>query len=159
MEDFLTIHSEAVIAALFGGAVVFCLEKWLEAWTSAARLEGVRLAIRAEIEVCGGRAQTFVEGKVPAPLYRLPSRCFADNFSALVQSGTLDRDGTHDLIVFYAEVETLNRGLDDAAVVFGPNNAAGSQTKEDVNSRNVLKATRLIAPSGVLYWRAFEAVS
>jgi hypothetical protein len=95
--------------------------------------------LRAEIEFCCGRVETFLGANIAAPLYRLPTIAYLHSFPALLADGVPTEPDTRSLIQFYSEVETLNRGLDLTQAARGD-----EQTLWAEHGRNREKATRLV---------------
>lgn len=155
------ISPDAIAGVLFGGVIVFVLQLLRDLVRDSRIRKSLKAAVYAEIRLCGETAATFLssEPRVHAPLYRLPTICFQSNFRDLLHNGVVNDEGARALLLFYTEVETFNRGLDEAALRYGPNANVGQQTKSDTDQRNQLKARRIQGPNGQYYPSALDAVS
>jgi hypothetical protein len=149
---------EVIASAALGGLAVFFLQLFINSRAARKRTRSNQDALRAEIIVCGDFAHEFLTAKVIAPLYRLPTSCFQTSLRELLRSGDLTEKTASDLIRFYMEVETLNRGLDDMAELMKPPVTVGQDTRNDLHKRNLAKAEPIRKASGHLYERALEAV-
>lgn len=156
-------QTNEVIAALAGAAIAFALVVLYDWLKSRRRRRAHFAALRAEIEYCRALAQTYLTDGVKAPLYRLPTVAYAHSLPALLADGGLDETHTRDLLAFFNEVATLNRGLDqteDARLIADPTER---ETKlSDEYSRNRLKAEKLVPihlQSNSLYDRAMSVVN
>jgi hypothetical protein len=103
------------------------------------------------MEFARGRAQTLLDDKIMAPLYRLPNTCFTTCYPELLSDGALSEAESTALMAFYSEVDTLNRGLDQAA------DAKDQSQLVAEYDRNLLKAKRLVS-GAPLYVAATTAV-
>jgi hypothetical protein len=101
-----------------------------------------RGALRAEIEICKERAEGFSGAGVRAPSYRLPTARYEQSFQALLENGVLSEPGAKALMEFFAEVETLNRGLD---LVQAARERGDDAAREAEYKRNRLKAQNLLS--------------
>ena len=109
-------------------------------------------AIRAEVDFARHRAQTLIDDKIAAPLYRLPDLFFKNCYPELLSDGSLTEAETVALMSFFTEVEALNRGLDMSA------EADNDEERNALHRRNVQKANALVS-DGVLYKAAFAAIA
>lgn len=147
------------IAAVVVGVVLgFVLSEVREACRRYKRRKAHFGALRAEIELCREFAQTYLASDKKAPLYRLPAKTYESSLPALLADGVLKEKEVRDLTEFFAQVETLNRGLDQAQEM----RAKGEQQllNEEI-SRNVVKAEKLVpieARSPSFYERARKIV-
>ncbi len=147
-----------LLSALASGllAVVITLgNNWLVNWQ---KVRGVRGVLREEIEVCADMARTFHGAGIAAPLYRLPTSSYYTGLRELLAAGAIAGAAAKALILFYSEVETLNRGLDQAADVSPPDAPVGTAT-QIVHDRNRIKAEHIRASDGHLYLAAMRAVA
>lgn len=138
------------VIAAFIGAVVgfvpgFLAGEFKDWWWRSRRRKAYWCALNAEIELCREMAQVFLAGRVMAPLYRLPTLSYLHSFPALLADGALSNLEAGAVTRFYSEVETLNRGLDQAHAV---RNEASLLAEEF--ERNQIKANKLV-PSSSLY--------
>jgi hypothetical protein len=134
-----------LVAALLGVTVGFFLTQAKEILSRRQRRRTHWAALRAELEFCRRRAETYVRDRVAAPLYRLPTSAYSHSFPALLSDGAVTEVEADALMQFFSEVETLNRGLDLAqAAREGGDNAAVSVEFQ----RNTVKASRLFPPDG-----------
>jgi len=146
MAAFLEIlrNNEEVVAVVIGVFLAFLLE-----WISTARKRrGHFSALQAEMELCRALAETYLQHKISAPLYRLPTMAYAHSLPELLGSAALGKKETKALLEFFTEVETLNRGLDQAQAVRDD----AKKLKEEVE-RNEIKAGHLV-PNQSYYHQA-----
>ena len=141
-----------IAAALTGagvGAVLGFVLSQTKDWLSRRRRRKAHwAALRAEIKYCGSQASTYLGDQVAAPLYRLPTIAYGHSLGALLSDGAVDEAEVEALITFYSEVETLNRGLDQAHDARGD-----GPTLENELRRNRVKAKRLKPPeTGANYY-------
>ncbi len=147
MATLLEIYrqNKEVGAVIVGVLLAFFLE-WLVA---RRRRRGHFLALRAEMEYCHNLAKTYIDDMVAAPLYRLPTIAYANSFPALLAVAALKNDAKI-LIAFFNEVETLNRGLDQAEGARLITDSAERDAKlRDEFGRNRLKAERIASPESM----------
>ena len=151
--------SREAIAALLGVAVGFLLNILTEWWKGRARRRAHWAALRAEMDYCRGLAETYLRDKVSAPLYRLPTVAYANSLPSLLAEAALNETDTRNLLSFFNEVETLNRGLDQiegARLITDPTER--DKTLADEYNRNRLKAERLVPAQAHSYYDNAKAV-
>ncbi len=137
--------SREVQAVLFGVALAFFLSLFTEWQRSRARRRCHWAALSAEMEYCRSLADTYLRTNIAAPLYRLPTVAYANSLPALLSEAALSESDTRNLLTFFNEVETLNRGLDQiegARLITDPT-ARETKLAEEYG-RNKLKAERLV---------------
>lgn len=137
--------SREIIAALLGVATGFLLSLGADWWRGRMRRRAHWAALNAEIEYCRGLAETYIRDNIAAPLHRLPTVAYANSLPALLQSAALNDSDMRNLLGFFNEVETLNRGLDQAEgarLIEDP--VARNAKLTDEYARNRLKAERLV---------------
>jgi hypothetical protein len=137
-----------MISSLISGLVA-ALSVLIVVWLRDWRRQKVRLtshwqALRSEILECGRIANRFLNDEVMVPSYRLPTVCYAHAFAVLLVEGKLTETDADALRKYYAEVETLNRGLD----LVLRDDAERAQRTHD---RNIVMARRICAPEGEHY--------
>ena len=97
------------------------------------------------MEYCRSLAQTYVRDRVAAPLYRLPTIAYANSLPALLTDAALTESDTGSLLTFFHEVETLNRGLEQAeSARLIPDPEMREAKLSDEFSRNKQKAENLV---------------
>jgi hypothetical protein len=94
-----------------------------------------------ELKFCSDQACAFVDDKVLAPLYRLPTVTYQSAFPVLLADGAMSSGDIKAIIQYFNEVETLNRGLDQAESQRGKGFTSALQ---DEHHRNLGKASRLL---------------
>jgi hypothetical protein len=101
-----------VVGALAGAVVGFLLSQGVE-WCRRRNLRRAHwAALRAELEFCCQRAETYLRHDEPkAPLYRLPTTAYASVFPELVRDAKVTETEMAPLMRFFTEVEDFNRGL------------------------------------------------
>ena len=139
-----------VVAAIVGVVVGFLLSELKEWHARKKRHAALWQALNAEIEFCKERANTYLQDNVIAPLYRLPLLSYQNCLPVLLSDGALKEGETRNLMEFFTEIETLNRGLDNVAAM---REKGDDKILKEEYSRNRLKAERL-AGSGTLYSKA-----
>ena len=147
---------DRVVYGAIGGAIGvvlgFVLNEIKNGWTRYRTHKAYWLALRAEVEFAKKRAHTLTNDPVMAPLYRLPNVCFTTCYPGLLADGVMSDAESTALMAFYAEVETLNRGLDRAS------DADGDERLRAEHGRNRLKAEGLLQ-NGPLYMAAASAIA
>jgi hypothetical protein len=102
----------ALVGAVVGVVVSFSLTFFTEWWKGRARRRAHWAALGAEMNYGRDLATTYLSDKPAAPLYRLPIVAYAHSLPALLTAAAIDEPDTRTLLVFFNEVATLNRGLD-----------------------------------------------
>lgn len=143
-------QSSEVIAAIVGATVALFFAVTYE-WLKARRRRRAHLsALRAEMEMCRALAETYLRDEKKSPLYRLPTMAYANSLPELLGSAALDETETRALLEFFNEVETLNRGLEQAQAMRAKSDDKG--LNEEVG-RNIIKAGHLV-PGQTYYHQA-----
>jgi hypothetical protein len=142
---------EVLASGLLGAILVFLLGLYHLHRERGSRVRGNWSTLYVEVCECGRIADAYLNVAIEAPLYRLPTKCYEICFPSLLSDSAIDEHGTGALLKFYAEVQTLNRGLDLADLA--------RQTGDDERikrefRRNSLKARRIAAPVGEYYAEA-----
>jgi hypothetical protein len=107
--------SEEAVFGLVGVALGFILAEG-SAWLTRRRTRAALWrSLEVEVEFIRSRVEGFVEDRIQSPLYRLPQECFRTALPKLLEDGSLEAEDTSALMTFYSEVETFNRGLEQAA--------------------------------------------
>lgn len=101
-----------LLAVLLGTLLGFLLSQWVELSRRRTRRRGNWAALRAEIDFALQTARAYRETHIGAPLYRLPIEAYTEGFKALLGDGAVTETEAQRLMVYYAEVQALNRGLD-----------------------------------------------
>jgi len=134
-------------SALIGVIVGFGLVKGSD-WLGRSRRQKVhKAAIAAEIEICREFAEIFLgeDPHVQSPSYRLSCITYSSSLPHLLADRALDRNETHALIRFFNQVETLNRGFDQANVALGiADNRERRRRLDQEDDRNKMKAKDLV---------------
>jgi hypothetical protein len=138
---------ERLLFAALGVVLGFLLNEGKNLLLRRRKHRAYWAALRTEIEYARGRAQMYVDDRIMAPLYRLPTKAFDRCYSELLADGALKDAEATALMAFYAEVETFNRGLDRVGA------AEGDNALQMEYSRNLLKAQQLVS-GGSLYTAA-----
>lgn len=138
--------SREIIGTLLGVVVGFLLSSTLEWWRGRRRRRAHWAALNAEMKHCRELAEIYLRNKAPAPLYRLPTVAYVNSLPALLESAALNESDTQKLLSFFNEVETLNRGLDQAegASLIADCTERNKKLDQEFN-RNRLKAERLVS--------------
>jgi hypothetical protein len=139
----MTVSTEVVAAlagAGLGGFLGFLLSE-LKDWRARVRRRKAHWsALGAEIELCREIAESYLRDNVQAPLYRLPTLSYLNSFPVLLADGVPQEAEMRAITQFFSQVETLNRGLDQANEVRDREDRLNEET-----SRNRMKAEKLIA--------------
>jgi hypothetical protein len=137
-------QTKEFIAAVSGPALAFALIVLYDYLRSRRRRRAHFAALRAELDYCHELAQTYQRDNVASPLYRLPTVAYANALPALLADAALGEEELKRLLTFFNEVETLNRGLDQADSALSILDAqASNNLLAGVVARNRLKAERL----------------
>ena len=138
-------QTKEVIGAVTGAVVAFFLVVSYD-WLRARRRRRAHFAaLRAEMDYCRGLAEIYLRDRVAAPLYRLPTVAYASSLPALLSEAALSEPDARSLLSFFNEVETLNRGLEQAEgarLITDPTERDAKLADEF--SRNMLKAQKLV---------------
>jgi hypothetical protein len=141
----------ALFGAVVGGILGFALGEVKDWLARRRRRKAHWRALSAEAELCREMAEEFLRAGVMAPLYRLPTLCYAHSFPVLLADGAPNEAEARAVTQFFCEVETLNRGLDQA------NEARNDEPRlGDEFGRNRLKAERLVG--SVSYYTRLRAI-
>jgi hypothetical protein len=128
-----------LLGTVVGGVLGFALGEFKERLARRRRRKAHWLALSAEADFCREQVAEFLSAAVMAPLYRLPTLSYSHSFPVLLADGTPSEAEVRAVTQFFSEVETLNRGLDQA------NEARDDETRlRDEFGRNQLKAGRLV---------------
>lgn len=143
-------QTKEVIGAVTGASLAFVLVVLYD-WLRARRKRRAYFAaLRAEMNLCSDLAQTYVGDRIAAPLYRLPTVAYSNSLPALLSEAALGERDSRNLLLFFNEVETMNRGLEQAEGARLIEDPQERQAKlADEFSRNVLKAQKLVPISAV----------
>jgi hypothetical protein len=138
-------QTKEVIGAVTGAAVAFLLVVTYDSLRFRRRRRAHFAALRAELECCRSLADTYLRDQVAAPLYRLPTYAYSASFPALLADGALSEVEASRLLAFFVEVETLNRGLEQAEQArLITDEAMRDEKLKSEYGRNRLKAERLV---------------
>jgi hypothetical protein len=137
----------AASGVLLGFAVAELKAWW---WRKHSRSAYWR-ALSAEAELCKEMAATLLRDNVAAPLYRLPTVAYTHSFPVLLADGAATEREVAAVTRFFNQVETLNRGLDQA------NDTMGDEERLKMEfARNRLKAEELVGSAS--YYNALRLV-
>jgi len=98
-------------------------------------------AIWAEVNIDRVLALKYMDDKVAAPLYRLPTDVYDNSFPALLSEGNLEPKEVAEISIFFNLVKEINRGLDNVAEMHKTND---TEKLEAEYSRNLEKANMLV---------------
>lgn len=107
--DYLLL---ATSAALTGAFSAFLLAAIRDQIAKRKRIKGYLSSLGAEIDECHRIATRYSPTHIASPLYRLPAYFYQQALPGLLADGKLLNIESKALLLFYAEVETANRGLD-----------------------------------------------
>lgn len=124
-----------------GALVAFVLLIARDSWKRRSIIEGLRTALAQEIEICRNHAETYLQDPIQAPLYRLPTPFYTVTLPELTVGRKLNSDQVRAVMLFYNQVETLNRGLDQINSWRGIDSNAFTAE----HNRNEGKATDLVS--------------
>lgn len=157
MEPECWLPNTEIVAALLGAILGFILSEGKDCLARCRRRKSHWCALRAEIEVCRSKAETYLCDCVMAPLYRLPTTAYSQSFPVLLGDAAVAEGEVESLIEFFTEVESLNRGLDLAQTARERGDEGALQQEY---GRNRLKAERLVPslPSAKNYYTSARAV-
>ena len=143
-----------VVATLAGVVLGFCLLWVKEWWTNRRAYRAHWAALATEAEICREHADVYLQDRVAAPSYRLPTRAFENSLPPLLSAGKVNPEELRVLTEFSLHVETFNRGLDQVNEARGDVEKLGAEF-----NRNILKAQRLTAGDDTLYSRARQVLA
>ena len=131
---------EALAIAVTGVFLGFLLTMWRIEHASKTGLKRHWSVLEAEIEVAYSRAGDYLNGKVQAPLYRLPTFASTTAFPALLQNSDMTSDEFRVLEKFLSWVADINRGLSNADEL---RKAHSTKLLEQENTRLLDKCKKL----------------
>ena len=135
----------AITGAVTGAVVAFLLVVAYDLLRARRKRRAHFAALRAEMDYCQSLAQTYLRDRVAAPLYRLPTVAYSNSLPALLSDAALSELESHNLLSFFNEVVTLNRGLEQAEVARLIEDETEREAKlAEEFSRNMLKAQKLV---------------
>ncbi len=136
---------ETLVGVVVGAILGFILS-WLPTWLDRRRkLKTHWQAIRADLKRCKENAETLLNDRIQAPLYRLPVAAFNTSFPILLSEGELTEDESLSIGRCLDQIHDINRGLDYASEMHKLRNAA---ERDQEYSRNLLKARALLGKDG-----------
>lgn len=97
------------------------------------RLKTHWCALRAEISQCKEKAETLLKDNIQSPLYRLPLTAYQASYPVLLVDGAVGEDEVLVLGRFYALIEDINRGLDNAAAMYMSGNLVENKLTGESN--------------------------
>jgi hypothetical protein len=92
---------------------------------------------------CKDKATTLLKETIASPLYRLPLTAYQASYPILLADGAVEEDEVLVLGRFFALVEDINRGLDNAAAIYMSGNLMENKLQNEFN-RNQMKAKKLL---------------
>lgn len=107
------------------------------------RLKTHWCALRAEMSQCKEKAETLLKDNVQSPLYRLPLTAYQTSYPILLADGAVGEDEVSVLGNFWALVEDINRGLENAASLYMSGNVVENKLTGEFH-RNQKKAKNLL---------------
>jgi hypothetical protein len=130
-----------IVGVCVGGVFPFLLARWQR----NKRQFGHWSAMSAEVDLCKGLAETYVNGNKMAPLYRLPTVSYDVGYPALLADGAVDNDEAMAILRFYLQVTQIKRGLEYAHAARGV--TVPKDALIDEASRLQVKAQALFDPA------------
>lgn len=88
------------------------------------QIRNCKAALKNEIQICGRLAYQYTQGRA-APFYRLPVMAWTSAYPTLLGLGALGEEQTRTLSQYYQNVDTFNRGLEQAQTARNDNNGNG----------------------------------
>jgi len=111
----LQVLRSSEFAAALTAVVVTLVATWGKDWLATRRRRKGRWgALRAEIELCRKTADGFLRGTILAPTYRAPTSAAERALPELIGDAAMTEEEAKGLLLFFAEVASLNRALDRA---------------------------------------------
>jgi hypothetical protein len=99
--------------AVIGAVLTAALTIYREGDARERQIASWWIAVAAEVDLCRSLADAYLTGKVVmAPSYRWPTVAYENIVPQLLGIAQLSAEDTQALLLFYTEVEALNRGLD-----------------------------------------------
>lgn len=127
-------------------------------WASRRKAIAHWEALRAEMTYCRSSAQVYFRAGIPSPLYRLPTKAYEAALPALLADGEVMEQEVTALLLFYSQIETINRGLDDASEAY---KSKDEELLRQAWERNRIKCAVLVpgaSEDSQRYLAAIEAV-
>jgi len=101
-------------------------------------------ALKSETNICFNRASVFSRDKIISPQYRLPTMAYMVCLPLLVNHGMLEADEAWALTEFYAEVDSLNLGIENANTLLLSTDPEHDKLLTALHPRNKIKADNII---------------
>jgi hypothetical protein len=134
-------EATAALAGAIGGvAIGFLLTLLRDWWERKRRLVSHLSALKAEAQLCKDYAEGLNRSSIKSPSYRFPTAAFGASFPLVLGEGVLTEEEVMMLTRFFNEIETINRGLDQADRALA---AKDTEAMHEEARRNKLKATKL----------------
>ena len=142
---------EVMSSGLLGAIIVFIGGYAVRFVGQRRQIRGNWGALYAEVQQCGVLAETYRLAGVAATSYRLPTVCYQNSLPSLLSLYGITEQETSILLKFYSQVETVNRGLDQADLAYQAQDQVRLQGEF---SRLLLKCAEIESPAGVLFAKA-----
>ena len=101
-------------------------------------------ALKSETNICFNRASGFNRDRITSPQYRLPTMAYTVCLPILVNHGMLEADEAWALTEFYAEVDSLNMGIENANTLLLSVDPEHDKLLSTLHPRNKIKADNII---------------
>jgi hypothetical protein len=147
IEEEMTVF-EVMSSGLLGAVIVLIVGYAVRFVEQRIQIRGNWGALHAEVQQCGLLAETYRLAGVAAPSYRLPTICYQSCLPALLSLSGISEEETCAVLKFYSQVETVNRGLDQADMAYQAQDDARLQGEF---SRLLLKCAKIERPAGALF--------
>ena len=95
-------------------------------------------AIKSEVDYCSELAEVYLGDRIMAPLYRLPTNAYEASLPQLLSSSVINEDELKAVQKFYMEVESLNRGLDQAELARSDEARLNAEFKKNLGKASYL---------------------
>lgn len=147
-KEFWTILATSSVVA---AAVTVVVNRILKGFDEMAQRSAIKRAVQAEIDLAADFAINYLDPRaIRAPMHRITTALYDKGLAQLVTLGALSYECTHALLVYYNNVEQMNRSLGllmEIGKDMGKDGAVEAFAKE--SRRAYLKAASLV-PNRVL---------
>lgn len=136
-----------IIGTLLGIIFGFLLN-WIQIFLSRRkRLSTLWASLLSDLEICKEKGQMYLDDKIMAPLYRLPTEAFIASIPLLFAEGAILQNEFSILSKAFSNIKDFNRGLDIATDLLKSGAKENDPTLQNIYSRNLLYA-KILIPNG-----------
>lgn len=145
--NIFSSHWLPIIGTLAGVALGFLLNEAKFLWYRKKRLKTLWASLLIDLRTSSEKGQMYLNDRIKAPLYRLPTEGFDTSIPLLLAEGAISQNEFSIISKAFSNIKDLNRGLDIATDLLKSGANENDPTLQNVYSRNLLYAKKLI-PNG-----------